>query len=418
MTDTAIPKKRGRGRREVLDKSLVNGETLAVCGHYLGAPTRSSGARASWHCPACGKDKFEASRSGVGGCWNADCPVPTSTDAVGLIAFFEELDPARDFLDVLKKGYDLLGLLDPPSAGAAKRTRRAGTRIKAGRLPAGPMEAHDADPELTDAVYRRFLALCPLHERDRRYLTARGLAPETIRRGRFGSTTAKRTRAVLERLVRVFREEDLTKVPGFFKNGGGRLAFTLTGDYLLIPYHDRNERVTTIEGRYAGEGKPPIKAKYLSLRGSGTHLYVFPGSTADELEAFTEGPMGAILAAQEGIRVGSIKGIRSHKGQGGGPLPELAGADFGGRTVPYIPDADDPPKSDVLQEAPKAARNLTVPHNGRPALAALPRGQDLDEWLISLPKRKRCPAFQHLLARASPLGEERDEEHHEKEEKS
>jgi hypothetical protein len=87
--------------------------------------------------------------------------------------------------------------------------------------------------------------------------------------------------------------------------------------------------------------------------------------------------LGAIVAARFGLAIGAIKGCRSYTSTDGTPLPELVGADLGGRTVPYLPDADDPPKGDVVREAPKAARALTLPHNGGPAIGRLPKGHDL-----------------------------------------
>lgn len=91
-----------------------------------------------------------------------------------------------------------------------------------------------------------------------------------------------------------------------------------------------------------------IGAEVLSLRGSGIRLYLFPGYAPDAIVAFTEGPLGAIVAAQEGLAVGAVKGCRSYTVPDGSPLPELAGADLGGRLVPYIPDRDDPPNEEIL----------------------------------------------------------------------
>ena len=67
--------------------------------------------------------------------------------------------------------------------------------------------------------------------------------------------------------------------------------------------------------------------------------------------------MGAIVAADSGLAVASIMGCERFKASpspemlDGGPedpLLELKGADFGDRTVPYIPDADDPPNPNVF----------------------------------------------------------------------
>ena len=241
------------------------------------------------------------------------------------------------------------------------------------------------------------------------FWSSRGLTPGTVRQARLASATRPRILAALGRLAAEIGEEALLSVPGFFENGSGRLSFTLLGDYQLVPYLDRTGRITTIEGRATEAQRKRleqsgIKAKYVSLRRSGSHLYLFPGLSFDDIQAFTEGSVGAMVAAQEGLCVAAIKGVRCYRNPDGGPLPELAGADLSGRTVPFIPDADDPPNSDVLDSAPKAALVLTRPHSGRPAIAYLPRGLDLDEWLLSLPKDRlqRRRAFAALLARAGP----------------
>jgi hypothetical protein len=390
----AASKHRGRPR---LDKEAVKGAIVEICSAYAG-PGRTIGARTTWTCPACDKKKLEAMQErGLAGCWNGACDVPTTTDAIGIIAFFEGLDPRADFARVLGRGHELLGL-------DAVTRRGAGGEAKSRPRPANTKGAESPyDPELLDATYTAIVAMCPPSRRDLAFWRRRGVLPETVRRGRFASVTPAKARAVVERLERELARKTLLSVPGFFVNGRGRLSFTLAGDYALIPYHDRERRITTLEGRAMTPEQERRPGKYVSLRGSGCHLYVFPGLPVDGIEAFTEGPIGAIVAAQEGVNVASIKGIRCHRGPGGGPLPELSGARFGSRMVPYIPDADDPPKPDVLKEAPKAARNLTGPHGGVPALAHLPRGMDLDEWLLSLPEGERKRRLRALLRDARAL---------------
>lgn len=505
----------------VRDKNLVKREVVPVCVHYLG-PGKTVGARTGWRCPACGKEKLEANaQKGVAGCWNERCEVPTTTDAIGIIAFFEGIDPrGRGFGQILEKGYEVLGLDTPgvPRAEGEARGRLQGEKHRPGRsgrgspheregreghrrdaraaqpgetagttswrAAAGPFgevpragdeengvpgaaeestrsfsgreegaserveiashdevvegevveEGENADwaedrpltaytqtraglrcrteawamrrelegAELCDAVYEALLELCPLEERDVRFWSRRGLSRATMREGRFGSITAKRARWAVKILSSRFGEEKLLSVPGFSKKAFGRVSFTLTEDYALIPYYDADMRLVTIEGRCVG-GR--AMAKYVSLRGSGPHLYVFPGLSPERLEAFCEGPIGAILATQEGIPVGAIKGFRNYKqpGPNGGPLPELLGVDFKGRRVPYIPDVDEPPQPAVTEAAPKAARCLAEAQNGRPALVFLPEGKDLDEWLLQIPKSERRAAFTDLLASQAVL---------------
>ncbi len=402
--------------RRRYDLAALSARLVEVVSSYAG-DGRTIGRRTTWDCPECGKRKLEAvSERGLVGCWNSECGVPKTTDTVGIVAFFENLDRrGADFVEVLKRGYERAGLEPEGASGdpqrpPARRTEepRLAPRRRAGRHSTpngGPVGS--LDPDLLDLAYRGFLALCPLSDRDRAFWRGRGVDPATVRRGRFSSATPAAARRATARLRAELGKAALLEVPGFFENARGKVSFTLTGDYALIPYFDRSGRVATIEGRATDAQRRRLlaggmKAKYVSLRNSGNHLYLFPGLDFDGIEAFTEGTVGAIVAAQEGITVASIKGIRCFRGPGGGPLPELEGADFGGRTVPYIPDADDPPNPDVLEAAPEAAVHLTAPHGGRPAIATLPRGTDLDEWLISLPKKERKDAFARLTADAGP----------------
>lgn len=255
------------------------------------------------------------------------------------------------------------------------------------------------------------MEICPLETRDRRYLKTRGLSSATIRRGRFGTMTAPRAGQVKARLQRELGREALLSVPGFSEDEEtGRIKFTLTGNYVLFPYHDAEGRITTIEGRIVGE--PTDGRKYVTLRRAGNHLYLFPGHRPEDLVAVCEGAMGAIVAAECGITVGAIMGCERFRaspsqemldGAPGDPLLELKGADLAGRTLPYIPDADDPPNPNVLRAAPKAARWIAEPQNAEAAVCLLPKGADLDEWLLSLDPKERTHRFAELLANARSL---------------
>ena len=223
--------------------------------------------------------------------------------------------------------------------------------------------------------------------------------------------THPRARKVKAELEREFGREELLLVPGFSQDestaGSSLPSQEATSDPL--PRRKR-ERITTIEGRCVGE-PPEGMGKYVSLRGAGNHLYLFPGRRPEELSAVCEGVMGAIVAADSGLAVGSIMGCERFKASpspemlDGGPedpLLELKDADFGGRTVPYIPDADDPPNPNVLRAAPKAARWIAEPQNGKAAICLLPEGADLDEWLLSMEPDERGARFAGLLATANP----------------
>ena len=405
---------RRKGPPRRLEPEEANRRIVEVCAFYCGGPGREAGRRITWECPYCAKPKLEVLPEGpVGGCWNASCPVPTSADAISLAAFFEDLDRRGDFPRLMAR---LGEILDGPGASPGNTGRRDRAAVR--EAPASPLAepAETADPEVAGEAYRIVLSSCPATPASLAYWAGRGLEEATARRAGLAYATPKRVFAAIAAAERRLGGR-LLSVPGFFRRGerpgerpGGeaRVRFTLTGEYHLIPYHDREGRIRTIEGRATEAQRrrlreAGIKAKYVSLRGSGNHLYLFPSLPLDGIEAFTEGTAGAIVAAQEGVPVGAIKGIRCYTSPDGSPLPELAGASFGGRTVPYVPDADWPPKADVVREAPKAAASLSVPHGGVPALAYLPRGLDLDEWLISLPKNARRAALRDLLARASPL---------------
>ena len=438
------------GRRRY-DKELIRERTLELLTIRLG-PGKDQGARLVWNCPACGKpEKYSVVKAlGKGGCLVADCRLAGSSDVFVMLADLEGLDFQADFLVLLARSYELLGLEDAPAGSSAKGSsgghkiepqnsvtngkdtprkiavsadspsREGMTTQNSPGADVGQKTTcnertqvdFDSLLELAAKIYERVLESCPLESRDRGYLREeRGLSNETIRKARFGTMTGPRARKIKAQLEREFGREELLKVPGFSQDEEhGRLKFTLTGSYILIPYHDADGRVTTIEGRCVGE-PPEGMGKYVSLRRAGNHLYLFPGHRPEELLAVCEGVMGAIVAADSGLTVGSIMGCERFKASpspempDGGPedpLLELKGVDFAGRAVAYIPDADDPPNPNVLRALPKAARWIAEPQSGKAAICLLPEGADLDEWLLSIDSDERSAHFAELLAKASP----------------
>lgn len=277
--------------------------------------------------------------------------------------------------------------------------------------------------ELRHAVYERLLALCPLEKRDAGFFEGRGLDRWTVTQGRFGSLSARRSRWAADKLGEAFGE-DLLAVPGFYRpdadhvggpqRGPGGARFSLYGDYALIPYHDADGFITTVEGRLIGEPKNKRDKKYKALLNSGVHLYVHPRFGPGEVVAFCEGAIGAMVAARYGVPVAAIKGFRNYKvsaRERGGEdtvLPELEGVDFAGRTVVYIPDVDVKPASreEVMAAVPAACEWLISRQGGIPKVALLPEGaKDLDAWLLSLPEARRVAAANELLSGAVSLGE-------------
>ena len=129
-----------------LPKEPLKQAVLDVCAFYAGAESRAMGRRTTFRCPCCGKEKLQAHPAReIAGCWNANCPVPRTTDAIGLVAFFEDLDEAHDFPRVVERGHEILG----PLPSGAPRTARP----TAAKPP--------PDPDLLDAVYRDLLNLLP-----------------------------------------------------------------------------------------------------------------------------------------------------------------------------------------------------------------------------------------------------------------
>ena len=311
----------------------------------------------------------------------------------------------------------------PPPQESERAASGGGVR-DAGLFDRAGSRALADERELRHAVYERLLALCPLEKRDAGFFEGRGLDRWTITQGRFGSISAKRSRWVADKLSEGFAKEDLLRVPGFYRpdadpeggarRGPGGTRFSLYGDYALIPYHDADGYITTVEGRLVGEPKNQRDKKYKALLGSGVHLYVHPRFQPGEVVAFCEGAIGAMVAARYGIPVAAIKGFRSYKvsarerGDEDTVLPELEGVDFAGRTVVYIPDVDVKPASreEVMAAVPAACEWLVSRQGGIPKVALLPEGaKDLDAWLLSLPEARRVAAANELLSGAVTLGE-------------
>lgn len=443
---------------EQYDRERVVEEALAITAYYSGSQPETQGSRRRFRCPECGKDKLDINtETFVTGCWNEHCSVPQSDTAIGLVAYFEGLDPSMQFKEVLRKGYEAAAIQPEPHRPSPKKTSANAvtdassvTEDKDGRQEAddgsapvdnetGPQQpqgqqgsatrentafANDANGreralaggrapgptehelDLADRVYRYVLETCELHKDHYEFWLKRGLTPETIAGARLGSIWKNRCSYMLRRIQKQFSEPELLSVPGFFKNDKDNLSFTFWGEFTLIPYHDGRGRISTIEARVLAD-KPKDGGKYRSLRESHNHVYLYPGTDPNDVKAFCEGPIGAIAAAQEGVAVGAIQGFKRYKGRprftgDERPPPEIEGADFGGETVPFIPDIDDPPQQQVLDEAPETARILAGLQNGRPATVRLPQGKDLDQYLLAMNKASRQPSLLKLLQKAHP----------------
>ncbi len=246
-----------------------------------------------------------------------------------------------------------------------------------------PRDHDPGSPELLNAVYRDILDSCPLDSDHREYLKRRGLSDATVRTARLSSMSPRRAKHLKQELVERYGRDLLLSVPGFSEHpSADTLRFTLSFECILIPYHDADLNVTALEGRYMGPEPPPTAlGKYVSLREGGNHAYVFPDHLPERLEAFCEGVMGALVAADNGIAVGSIMGFRRYRSSpgsktdgavDGGPLLEIAGTDFRGRRVPYIPDVDDPPQPEVIGEARPRPATSSKPRTESPRSRSSP----------------------------------------------
>lgn len=387
------------------DRDTINKHLVDIVESYLGPPMRTEGSRRVYRCPSCQSDNLHANPDyedhPIIGCFKAECSVERVMNAIEFVALQEDLDMRKDFRKVCKLAAQRI----PATAGADDDSQSTlQTTGVSGEKPSGEAQERTRAElrELRHEVFERLLGGCSLNPRARSFLHDRGLNEDTITAGRFGFFRKSRGKEVLQDLCRHFGERIL-EVPGFATRGE-RVSFTLMGhDWLLIPYLDREGYITNIEGRIMPEEEGQVKCKYLSLRNSGSHLYLFPGMDFDNIEAFCEGVFGAVLAAQQGVAVGSIKGFRCYRGSRTEVLEELRGVDFAGRKVVYIPDVDDPPNPEVMNEAPVAARWLIEAQNGVAGIARLPGSKDLDEYLLTLPSSSGVKAIRELVAASESL---------------
>lgn len=425
-------------------KEHINERVIEVSAHYGGAATRKEGNRYVFRCPGCSKDTLQANPDWVNGqitgCWNGHCQVPRAASAVNFIASMENLDRTHQYKEILERGAEITGA--PPleqqktqqqnqqespsttphngsssSKSSSKFTKSdtpttqasGGAAVNQDPSRDKKPEETTQDPELNDRVYRRLLSSAGLSPEVWEGLKDRGLDKDTILDAGISYIRAERGGDIMDALHAKFGR-DLLRVPGFYeaeKSKTGCWSNFAGKELVLFPYHDANGLVSTIEGRVMFGKEGTVKYKYLSLTGSGSHVYVFPGMGFDNIEAFCEGLMGAIVAAQEDICVASIQGFRRYREPGGHyPLRGLRTVDFGGRAVSYIPDMDYPPNPEVAQEAPAAAEWLISKQNGSPRITLLPAGKDLDEFLLRGPTSLRRAAFDTLVQRYSRTPEE------------
>src|SRR5215204_3801251 len=296
---------------------------------------------------------------------------------------------------------------------AEKRPRR---RAKNSIKPTGAQR-------LRDAVYCKLLERCPPKDEHKVALTRRGVIEEAVKAGRLGSVDPDRSARVSEELKEEFGAKRLLSVPGFERSHSGKVSLSLPqkGEYVLLPCFDERGLIAGIVAlRYdpvRGELVDPYKT--VPLSGAGAHLYVFAPYSAEEIEGFCEGPLGAILAAQEDVVLGAVGHFRRYAGTGSteneeqaeAVLPELEGIDFGGRAIAYVPKVGPGEENARAREAHNACRYLVARQNGVPQLvfSSTPEEQNagnteaeggerrdqsaaptsLAEWILILPEGER-----------------------------
>lgn len=211
----------------------------------------------------------------------------------------------------------------------------------------------------------------------------------------------------------------------------------ISDEYLLLPCFDAEGLLLGLEGLLYDPKSGEISAEEtMPLKGAGSHLYVFAAYEPRQLEGFCEGPLGALLAAQDDVVLGATGGFRRYKaasgpGEGRQPvdavLPELADVNFGERPIAYAPRAGEAlgEANARYHETTPAARWLIEHQNGRPTIVALEDAGDtagrsdiptsLGEWIRSLPQEQAAERLRELFAKSPAVkyGASETEDHKE-----
>lgn len=400
------------------DKDRIKQNLVPIVESYLGPPHKTEGDRRIYCCPGCKGNAFNLNPHYNGrpiiGCFKDKCDVERVMDSLNFVAMMEQLNASRDFEEVCKRAAEIVPgcVLNEDGANSNKqngsRSPQAGSKpsgmATAGGSPGGSAASYE-QPRIEDfrlfrhQVLSELMKQCPLNKQAYKILYDRGLDDDTILDGRFGFFRAQNGNQVVKHLVSKFRRPIL-QAPGFSQGDKkGKVRFTLLGhNWLLIPYYDAEGYLTNVEGRITPEEESQVDEKYMALKNSGSHLYVFPGMEHHKIDGICEGVFGAAVAAQHGLNIASIQGFRRYRRSGGQDvLEELAGVDFGGEEVVFFPDVDYPPNDEVMDEAPAAAHWLIEKQNGLPKIALLPSGKDLDEYMRSLSPSQAVKGMRSLM---------------------
>jgi hypothetical protein len=249
-------------------------------------------------------------------------------------------------------------------------------------------------------------------------LSRKGVMREAVRVGGFGSLDGERADGVVAELVDRFGAKRLLSVPGFKRTGSDGVWFVLREEYVLLPCFGGEGLLSAVEALPVDEKTGEISGEEsVPLPGAGGHLYVFAAYRPEELEGFCEGPLGAILAAQNDVVVGAAGGFRRYRADSGpssgrqlrdAVLPELDGVDFGGREVAHVPRAGAAVGEENARyhEATRAARWLVEKQGGRPRVATVREAgreagpTSLAEWILSLPEDETRERLRELFSRS------------------
>jgi hypothetical protein len=190
-----------------------------------------------------------------------------------------------------------------------------------------------------------------------------------------------------------------------------------------VPYFDGSGRLTAIEAFSvadpAGGTSRLISSSQIDggplADAAGDHLYAHPLYPAEDAVAITEGVLEALRGVCAGQAVAAIRGPgRCSPAPGESDLPELAGVDFGGGAVLYVPALGAGEDGRAMNAAPVAAERLIERHGGRAlVLREPPEGwpddgepsgpSGLGSWLLSTQPREREDRLEELFEEAAPL---------------
>ena len=251
--------------------------------------------------------------------------------------------------------FDLVAKLDDIPLPEAVRMVTAGeylVPISATRTALAPSPAVRAPVDQRDAVYRALLAHCPLSTAHRTQLLARGLSPEAVRAGGYGTWTGGFGRDIAARL----RDQGLAVagVPGFAQDTTGTWWIRAMPG-LLIPVRDPAGRIQGCQIRADAGGA----RRYRWLSSAGKPGGASPGSPAhcagfgdirpDRWLWVTEGPLKAdVASAIIGAPVIGVTGVTAWRRA----LPAIRAAQPGVVILAFDQDAD-------LATRAAVSRNLT-----------------------------------------------------------